>query len=190
MHAKHRRMVRLQHLAITQIHVHAARQAGVEAAHRTHDIYALEFFRTILFEDRRVLHRIFVGTGGAIDVTRIGIPRSWRIGMVIGDFALTNYDVMGEYAPHRFVETAADGFFRHLEIRPGFGMAGMELFHRFLGEVQSAGCGVGLEVGASPVAFDGVAPLWNLPLELDFWLGCRLGQINLYAFAGGFDVAD
>src|ERR1700730_18413093 len=80
--AKHRRMMRLQHFAVPQIHVHAARQTRIEAPHRAHDINSLELVRTVLLKDRGVLHRVLVWTRSAVDVARIGIPGGRRIGVV------------------------------------------------------------------------------------------------------------
>ena len=73
MHAEHWRMMRLKHLAVAEIHVHAARQAGIEAAHRAHDIDALEFAGAILLKDRSILHCIFVRTRSPVRIARIGI---------------------------------------------------------------------------------------------------------------------
>ena len=66
-------MVRLQDLAIAQVHVHAARQAGIETANRAHDVDALELVGAIFFEDRRVLNRVFVWSRRSVD-----IPWDWR----------------------------------------------------------------------------------------------------------------
>ncbi len=145
----------------------AAGQARVEAAHRAHDVDALELVRPVLLEDRRVLHRVLVGAGRAVDVARAGVPGRGRIGVVVGDLAVADDDVVRQHAAHRLVEAAADGLVGHLEVGPGPGPAGVQLLHRLLGEVEGAGRGVGLEVGAGPVALDGVAPLGDLPLELD-----------------------
>src|ERR1700691_5256769 len=53
-HAKHRRVMSLERFPVAQIHVHAARQAGVETPDSSHDVYAFELVRAILFEDGRV----------------------------------------------------------------------------------------------------------------------------------------
>ena len=135
---EHRRMVRLQHLAVPQIHMHAARQTRIEAAYRAHDVDSLELVRAVLLEDRSVLHRIFVRTRSAIDVARIGIPGRRRIGMVVGDLAVFDHHVMRQHAADRFVEAAADGFVRDLEIGPGLGVSGMQLRQRLLHEMQAA----------------------------------------------------
>src|SRR5437763_1943909 len=50
--------------------------------------------------------------------------------------------------------------------------------------------GVSLEIRPGPIAFDRVAPLRYLPLQLYFRLHCRLGQVDLHAVSGRFDVAD
>src|SRR5678815_5531558 len=71
---EHGRMMRLQHFAVPQIHVHTARQTRIEAPYRAHYIDSLELVRAIFLKDRSILHRILVRTWSAIDVARIGIP--------------------------------------------------------------------------------------------------------------------
>src|SRR5947209_19636973 len=104
-----------------------ARQAGVEAANRPHDVDTLEGVRAVVFEDGRVLHGILVGAGRAIDVSHTAVPGCGRIRMVVGDLPVLNDHVMGEHASYRFMEPAADGLLRHSEITPGFGVAGAYL---------------------------------------------------------------
>ena len=87
-------MFLLQDLAVAEIHVDAAGQTGIEAAHRAHDIDALEFVRTVLLKDRRVLHRVFVRSRRAVNIARIRVPRRRRIRMVVGDLAVANDHVM------------------------------------------------------------------------------------------------
>ena len=111
--------MRLQNLSVAQVHVHAARQAWIEAANRTHDVDSLEFVRPVFLEDRRVLHRVFVGAWRAIRIARIGVPRRRRIGMIIGDLVLANHHVMRQDAAHRFVESASNRLFGNLEVVPG-----------------------------------------------------------------------
>ncbi len=72
-------------------------------------------------------------------------------------------------------------FFRNLEIGPGFGAAGMQFGQRLFDEVQRGAGRVHLEVGARAVAFDGIAPLGNLPFEFDLGERRGLGQINFHA---------
>src|SRR5438105_1284845 len=64
--SEHRRVGELQGLALAQVDVHAAGQAGVEAANRPHDVDALELVGPVLLEDRRVLDRVLVGARGAV----------------------------------------------------------------------------------------------------------------------------
>src|SRR6185436_20136089 len=45
---QNRRVALLHHLAVAEVHVDAARQAGVEAADRAHDVDALELVGRIL----------------------------------------------------------------------------------------------------------------------------------------------
>jgi hypothetical protein len=105
--------------------MYAAWQARVEAAHGAHDVDAFEILRAILFEDRRVLHGVLIGPRRAIHIAGIRIPGGRRIGVIVGDLVIADYDVMRKNAPHRFMETAADRFFRHLEIVPGARASGM-----------------------------------------------------------------
>ena len=99
-----------QHLAVAEVHVYSAGQAGIKTAHSTHDVDALERVWPIFLEDRRVLHRILIRPWSAVAITRIGIPRSWRIGVIVGDFVIPDHDMMRQDAAHCFVESAADGF--------------------------------------------------------------------------------
>ena len=80
-----RRVQLLQHLALAEVHVHPARQARVEAAHRPHDVDALEMLPVVLLEDRRVDDRVLVGPGRAVDCRggwrstgSAGTGGSWR----------------------------------------------------------------------------------------------------------------
>ena len=155
----------LQLLALAEVHVHAARQARVEAAHRAHDVDALEVLAVVLLEDRLALHRVLVRAGRAVAVARVGVPRRRRVRVVVGDLAVPDHHVVRQHAADRLGEAAADALVGHLERLPRLGVAGADLGQRLLDEVQRAGRGVGLEVGAGPVALDRVAPLRDLPLE-------------------------
>ena len=107
--------------------------------------------------------------------------------MVVRNLALSNNYVMREHSSNCFVETAANGFFRHIEFRPGLVCPACSSSSAFSIKCEGAS-GVDLKVGAGAVAFDGIAPLRNLPFEFDF--GQRgLGQIDLHAVPGGFDIA-
>src|SRR5262245_821699 len=91
---EHRRVVRLQHPPVAEIHMHAARQARVEAADSAHDVNALELLGRVLLEDWRILYSILIWTRCTVDVTRAGIPwRRW-IGVVVGNLAAADDDVM------------------------------------------------------------------------------------------------
>src|SRR5215469_11658300 len=92
--AEHRRVPRLEDLAVAKVHVNTTGQARVKTAHGAHDIDAFEFVGSVLFEDWRVLDGVFIRTRCAIDVARIGVPRRWRVGMVIGDLAIANHHVV------------------------------------------------------------------------------------------------
>src|SRR3979490_2768470 len=60
---RHRRVVLLDDPPVSHVHVYAAGQAGIEAAHGTHDVDALEALRPVLLEDRTPLHRVLVRAG-------------------------------------------------------------------------------------------------------------------------------
>src|SRR5882757_7832863 len=96
----------LQSLAVAEIHVNAAWQAGIKTAHGAHDVDAFELVGPVLLEDRRVLHGVFIRTRRAVDIARIGIPGSRRVGMVVGDLTAADHYVMREDATHCFVESA------------------------------------------------------------------------------------
>src|SRR6266568_2672104 len=163
-------------------------QAGVKAAHRSHDINTLEVFRSILFKDGCVLYGIFIGTGSAVDITHTTIPRRWGIGMVVGDLAVLDDHVMREYATHGLVETTADGILRYGEIIPRPGMTCPYFCECLIYTVECNSSRVSLEVGSRTVTLNGIAPLWNLPLKLYLWLCGRLGQANLNAVTRSLDV--
>src|SRR5471032_3576512 len=95
-------------LAIPDIHMDAARQARIEAAHGPHNVDTLELVRPVLFEDRRVLHGIFIRSGRAVDIARIRIPRGRRIWMVVRYLAALDDQVMRQHTAHRFMKTATD----------------------------------------------------------------------------------
>src|SRR5215471_5059055 len=57
---EHWRVIGLENLASADIHVHAARQARIKAAHGAHDVDTLELVGSVLFENRSVLHGVFV----------------------------------------------------------------------------------------------------------------------------------
>src|SRR5579863_9289848 len=99
-------MVQLQSFSVPQIHVHAAGKAWIEASDGTHDINALKFVRSVLLKNGSVLHRIFIRAGRAIHVARIGIPRRWRIRMVIRDLSIADHHVMREHAANSLMESA------------------------------------------------------------------------------------
>src|SRR6185503_18595313 len=69
-------------LAVAHVHVDAARQARVEAPHRPHDVDALEVVRSVLLEDRHVLHRVLVRPRGAVAVARARVPGRRRVRVV------------------------------------------------------------------------------------------------------------
>src|SRR6185503_6005448 len=81
----------LPHPAPPEVHVDAAGQAGVEAAHRAHDVDADELVRAVLLEDRRVLDRVLVGPRRAVGVARARVPRGRRVGLEVGNLAAPNH---------------------------------------------------------------------------------------------------
>src|SRR5262245_25384242 len=170
--------------------MNTARQARVEASDSSHYIDALEIVGTILLENRRILNGVLVWSRRPIDVARVSVPRSRWIGMIVGDLAATNHHVMREDATDSFVKAAPDRLVGNLEWCKRLGPSGTHVIECLLAEVECASRCVSLEIGPGPVAFDRVAPLWDLPLELYFRFGGRPRQQNLDAMARSFDVAD
>src|SRR5271165_3421437 len=168
----------------------AARQAGIKASHRAHDVDAFKILGPVLLKNRRVLHCVLVWSGSPIDVAWVGIPTSRRVGMVVCNLAVSNYQVMREHASHGLVETAPDSLFRHGKWSERLCPSGVQFRHRPLDEIEGGSCSVSLEVGASAVAFDGIAPLGDLPLKFNFGLHRRLRQHNFYAVARRFYITD
>src|SRR5262249_55421346 len=103
-YAEHRRMPGFKDFSFPQVHVHTTGQAWIEASHRPHNVDAFELLRPVLFEDGRVLHRVFVRTGGAVDVARIGVPAGGRIRMIVSDLAIANDNVMRQDTANGFME--------------------------------------------------------------------------------------
>src|SRR3954447_20836464 len=97
---EHRRVHLLQGLAVAEVHVDATRQARVEAAHRAHDVNALEVVRAVLLEDGRVLDGVLVGAGRAEAVAGAAVPRRRRIRVVVGDQPILDHHVVRERPPH------------------------------------------------------------------------------------------
>src|SRR5262249_16103449 len=62
---EHRLVDGREGLALPEVHVHPARQAGIEAPHRAHDVDALEVLASVLLEDLQPLHGVLVGPGRA-----------------------------------------------------------------------------------------------------------------------------
>ena len=110
--------------------------------------------------------------------------------MIVGDLVILNHHMVRKDATDGLVETAADGAFRNFKIRPRFSSARVQLGQRLFEKVQRGRGGVCLEVSSGAIAFDGVAPLGNFPLELDFGKRLSFWQVNFDAVASGFDVAD
>ena len=81
-------------------------------------------------------------------------------------------------------------FFRNGEFRPSLGVACLKFLQGFVDEVEGGCCRIRLEIRPRAIAFDGIAPLGNLPLELRFGEKRSLRQIDFHAVASCFDVAD
>src|SRR5260370_20031702 len=87
-------------------------------------------------------------------------------------------------------EATRYAFFRDLEVVQDFCSARMQLGERLFGKVQSRRSSIGLEVSPCTIAFDGIAPLGNLPLQLCFRQRHCLREVDFYAVTSGFDVAN
>src|SRR5712691_2499089 len=190
-----RRVRRLEHLAAAQVHMHPARQARVEAAHRAHDVDALEGVRRVLLEDRRVLHRVLVRPGRPVAIPHAAVPRRGRVRVVVRDLPVPDHHVVREHAADRLGEAAAERVLGHVEGLPRLGPPGPDLGEGLLDEVQRDPGGVGLEVGPGPVPLDRVGQRLallvhrDLPLEGGFRPGHGPRQVDLHAVAGGLHVA-
>ena len=113
--SEHRRMSRFQNLSVSQIHVHAARQARIEASHRAHDVDPLESFRPVFFENWRILYGVLVGSRRSVNIARTGVPGCRRIRMIIRDLPIADHNMMRKHAANRFMEPARDRIVRHFE---------------------------------------------------------------------------
>ena len=164
--SEHRRVRLLEHLAVAEVHVHPARQARVEAAHRPHDVDAAEVVRAVLLEDRLPGDRVLVRAERAVGVRRAPVPGRRRVGVVVRDLAVADHQVVREHPAHRLVEAAADRLVRDLEVLEHLGDARPHLLQPLVDEVERHRRRVGDEVDPRPVALDRVRPLRDPPLEL------------------------
>src|SRR6185295_6753391 len=186
----------VQRFAVALVDVHTTGQARVEAAHRAHDVDALEVLVAALLEDRGVLHGVLVRAGGAVAVAHAAVPGCGRVRVVVRDLAAADDHVVGEHAAHGLGEADADGLVGHRELLPGLRVARAHLGERLLDEVQRARGRVGLEVGAGAVALDRVGQRGALlvdralPLVAGFRLEDRPRQVDLHGAAGRLDEAD
>src|ERR1700728_2497421 len=170
--------------------MYAARQAWIETSNGAHDVDAFELVGPILFEDRCILHRVFVRPRRSIDIPGICVPRSGRIRVVVGDLVIFDHHMVREHATDGFVKPASDSAFGNLKVCPSFRPAGMQFFQSLFHEIQSGSRRVGLEVSARAITLDCVTPLWNFPLEFDLRKGRSFWQIYFHAVAGGLNVTD
>src|SRR5215471_18558090 len=91
--------------AIAVEHVYAAGQTGVEAAHRSHDVDALEILGPVFFEDLEPLHRVLVRSRRAVAVARAGVPGRRWIRVIVCDLLVLDHDMMRKHPADRFVES-------------------------------------------------------------------------------------
>ena len=103
-------------LPLAEVHVHAARQARVEAADRAHDVDAAEVVRAVLLEDRLAHAPRPRRARGTVGVRRAAVPRRRRVRVVVGDLAVADHQVVREHAAHRLVEAAADRLVGDVEV--------------------------------------------------------------------------
>src|SRR5262249_45112213 len=162
---EHWRVVGLENFAPADIHVHATREARIKATHGTHDVDTLELVWSVLFEDRRVLHGVFVRARRPVNITGAGIPGCRRVRVIVADLPVSNHNMVRKHASNSFVEAAANGVLGNFEFRPCFVVSGPDFVQSPLAEVKSSGSRIRLEIRSSAVAFDGIAPLWNPPFE-------------------------
>src|SRR5262249_50475529 len=113
-----------------------------------HDVDTFEFVRTVFFEDRRILHGIFVRPRSAVDIPGTRIPGCWRIRVIVLDLAFLDYDVMGKHSTYGLVESATDRFVRHFKLGPCFVAAGTYFVQCPFAKVQCSRSCISLEVRA------------------------------------------
>src|SRR5260370_25125450 len=178
----------LDHLTVADIHVNTARQARVKTADRPHHVDSLEVLRPVLFKDRLPLDGVLVRPWRSVVIARTGVPRGWRIGMIVCDLPVANDHMMREYAANRLSEAATDGFLRDVKLVPGLGPSGAHFRETFLQKVERARRGISLEIGARAIALERVRPLRNLPLQTHRTFRGRPRQVDFNAPPGGFDI--
>src|SRR2546421_5170755 len=83
-------MARLEDPPVAEIHMHAARQAWIEAADGAHNVDAFKRVESIFLEQWGILDGVLEGAGGAERIAWTGIPGCRRIWMVVGDDAVAN----------------------------------------------------------------------------------------------------
>ncbi len=88
--------------------------------------------------------------------------------MIIRDFPVANHNVVRQHAANGFMESTADAFVGHFEIRPGFRVALAHAIERLLNEIKCRRRCISLKISARPVALKRIAPLRDLPFEFGF----------------------
>src|SRR5436305_4035246 len=120
--------------------MHTTGQAGIKAANCSHDINALEVVRAILFEDRRILHSIFIRARGAIDISYTAIPWGGWIRVVVRDLPIFDHHMMGKHTSYGLVESTTNSFVWDCKFGPGFAMSGTYLIKSLIDKVQCSSC--------------------------------------------------
>ncbi len=115
-----------------------------------HDVDALEIVRAVFLEDRRPLHGVFVRPGRSVYIAGAGVPGRGRVGMIVGDLAVANHQVMRQRPAHRLMKTAADADLRHLEFAASLGPSGVHFAQPLLDEIAGCRCGIRLEITSWP----------------------------------------
>src|SRR4029077_75671 len=127
----------------------------------------------------------------SINIARISVPRRWRVGVIICDLAAANDYMMRKNPADSFVKSTTDGFVRNFERCERGRASSVHLRDCLLKEIISAGRGIRLEIGASTIALDRVAPFRNAPGKFDLRFRRRFRQTNAHRFvAWRFDVTD
>src|SRR5262249_11516577 len=91
---------------------------------------------------------------------------------------------------NRLMKAATKSFLRNLDfgLRHGLDSTGMHFFLSLLDEVECESRCVRLEISPSPIALDGVAPVWYFPLQLDFGQQRRFRESYLHPRTRGLDL--
>ena len=169
-----------------------AGHARIEAANRAQDIDALEAGRIleIGFDEHRVQHRLLVSARFAPGGLRTRVHRRRRADLVVRQQAIFDHAPVGKEPPAGAPEADADetSLGRHFEWRVHPRLAALLQVKRTRPVFNSHHQIERDRVGARTIALEGVPDVRNLPLQRHRRQFAALGDIELQAVPGGFDI--